>query len=166
MFLELIATFFAGIGAAGAMMVLSLMWKAMPRWLVPAVGGLAMILFTIWSEYSWETRTTDGLPMGVEVIETRADTYPWKPWTYAYPQTTRVLAVDTSNIQSKDAAPGVFLVDLYLFARWRETALIPQLIDCPNAARADVTDDALSDHAAATWLPLGDVDPLITAVCA
>ena len=165
MFLELIATFCAGIGAAGAMLLLGFLWKSMPRWLVPAMGGLAMILFTIWSEYSWGDRTTDGLPEGVEVVETRADTYPWKPWTYAFPQVTRVLAVDTIGAQTKEDAPGVMLVDLYLFARWRATATIPQLINCETAARADVYDAALGDPAAANWQALGEKDPLIAAVC-
>lgn len=165
MFLELIATFCAGIGAAGAMLLLGFLWKSMPRWLVPAMGGLAMILFTIWSEYSWGDRTTDGLPEGVEVVETRADTYPWKPWTYAFPQVTRVLAVDTIGAQTKEDAPGVMLVDLYLFARWRATATIPQLINCETAARADVSDAALGDPTAANWQNLGEEDPLIAAVC-
>lgn len=165
MFLELIATFCAGIGAAGAALLLGLIWKSMPRWLIPAFGGLAMICFTIWSEYSWGDRTTEALPDGVEVVETRADTYPWKPWTYAYPQVTRVLAVDTQGAQSKVDAPGVWLVDLFLFARWRATATIPQLIDCTSASRADVSDVALADPATAEWQPLGNQDPLITAVC-
>ncbi|MBB93302.1 MAG: hypothetical protein CML68_01655 [Rhodobacteraceae bacterium] len=165
MFMELIATFCAGIGAAGLMMAIGLAWKAMPRWLIPAMGGLAMICFTVWSEYSWGDRTIEGLPEGVQTVETRSDTYPWKPWTYAFPQVTRVLAVDTSNVQTKDEAPGVKLVDLYLFARWRATATIAQLIDCGTAARADVTEDTLADPAAATWQELGEADPLITAVC-
>lgn len=166
MVMELMATFCAGLGAAGLMMVIGLIWKGLPRWLIPAMGGLAMIGFTIWSEYSWGDRTADNLPEGVEVVETRADTYPWKPWTYAFPQVTRVLAVDTTNVQTKPEAPDVLLVDLYLFARWRATATIPQLIDCDTAARADVTDAALEDPQAATWQELGAADPLIDAVCA
>ena len=66
MVLELMATFCAGLGAAGLMMVLGLIWKPMPRWLIPAMGGLAMIGFTIWSEYSWGDRTAGNLPEGVE----------------------------------------------------------------------------------------------------
>ena len=77
-----------------------------------------------------------------------------------------MLAVDTTNVQSKPEAPDVLLVDLYLFARWRATATIPQLIDCGTAARADVTDAALADPQAATWQELGAADPLIDAVCA
>lgn len=165
MFLELIATFCAGLGAAGAMLLLGFVWKSMPRWLVPAVGGLGMILFTIWSEYSWGGRTIDGLPEGLQVIETHADTYPFKPWTYAFPQTTRILAVDTSSTQTNEEVPGVVLVDLYLFARWRATGMIPQLINCNTAQWADVTDDSLEDAETANWHDLGEADPLITAVC-
>ena len=166
MIMELMATFCAGIGMAGATLLLGLVWKSMPRWLIPAAGGLAMIGFTIWSEYSWGGRTIDGLPEGLQTVETRADTYPWKPWTYAFPQTTRVLAVDTSSVQTNAEAPGVMLVDLYVFARWRATATIPQLIDCTGHARADVSDAALGDPQTAAWHELGAADPLITAVCA
>ncbi|MAC79375.1 MAG: hypothetical protein CML66_15095 [Rhodobacteraceae bacterium] len=165
MILELFATFCVGLGTAGVMLALSLMWPSMPRWLVPALGGLAMILFTIWSEYSWAGRTMDSMPEGLEVIETRADKFPFKPWTYPFPQTTRILAVDTTSVQTKPEAPGVVLVDLYLFARWRATTAIPQFVNCDAPARADVSDAALADPAAAKWFDLGDADPLITAVC-
>ena len=76
-----------------------------------------------------------------------------------------VVAVDTIGAQTKEDAPGVMLVDLYLFARWRATATIPQLINCETAARADVSDAALGDPAAANWQALGEKDPLIAAVC-
>jgi hypothetical protein len=67
------------------------------------------------------------------------------------PQVNRIVALDTANVQSNPNAPGVLLVDLYLFARWRPLARVPQLVRCTDPAQADVTDATLADPQAATW---------------
>ena len=166
MFLELIATFFAGIAAAGAVMVLNLVLRGrLPRWLTPVAAGAAMIAFTIWSEYNWGPRTAASLPEGVVVVETIAETITWKPWTYLYPQPTRLVAADKAAAQTKPDQPETLLVDLYLFARWQPASKIPQLLDCANHARADVTDTALADPTKAIWHDIGPEDPLIRSLC-
>ena len=167
MFLELIATFAAGIAAAGCAMIAGrLSGGRLPRWLTPVAAGLAMLAYTVWSEYSWADRTIAALPDGVAVAETVDETIAWKPWTFLAPQTTRLIAVDTAGAMASPDAPQVKLVDLYLFGRWQPTAKRPQLIDCEAAARADVTEAALNDPAAADWVAVGTDDPLIATACA
>ncbi|MSU91460.1 hypothetical protein GE300_17925 [Rhodobacteraceae bacterium 2CG4] len=166
MFLELIATFVAGIAAAGLVMALRrLTGNRLARWLPPVAAGAAMIAFSIWSEYSWAGRTAGGLPDGVAVVDRVSETIAWKPWTFLAPQTTRLVALDRAGAQRNPDAPGVALFDVYLFERWRPTARRPQLIDCAGAARADVTEAALADPVAADWRVLGAGDPLIRAAC-
>lgn len=167
MFFELIATFAAGIAAAGLALIAGhISGGRLPRWLTPVLAGTAMLGYAIWSEYSWAARTTQALPEGVEVLLTVEETRLWKPWTYLVPQVTRIMALDRASVQTNAQAPGIVLADLYLFARWTSPAKRPQLVDCAKSARADVSTAALSDPSTAAWRRAGGDDPLMKALCA
>ncbi|PKQ12698.1 MAG: hypothetical protein CVT70_07175 [Alphaproteobacteria bacterium HGW-Alphaproteobacteria-1] len=166
MFFELIATFAAGIGAAAAVVALAHMTGGrLPRYTAPAAAGLAMLAYAIWSEYSWAARTAGTLPDGVEVLVEIPETRPWKPWTLVVPQVTRFMALDRAGVQSNPEAPGVLLADVYLFARWNPPARLPQLVDCLNRARAEVSEAALADPSQAAWRSAPEDDPLLEALC-
>jgi len=166
MFFELIATFAAGIAAAGLALIANhLTGGRLPRWTLPVAAGIAMLGYTIWSEYTWGPRTRAALPEGVEVLMTVEEARFWKPWSYVIPQTTRIMALDRASVQTNAQAPGILLADLYFFARWTPPAKRPQLVDCSRLARADVSDAALSDPSGAAWRSAGRDDPLIEALC-
>lgn len=161
MFLELIGTFIAGIAAAGVVLVINLATGGkLAKWAMPVVAGGAMIGVTVTNEYSWGARTAEGLPEGVVVIDDIQTSSWYKPWTFLWPQTVRLTALDTQAVQSRDDVPDVKLVDLYLFARWQPPAKVPQLLNCAEAKRADVTDAALADPTQAAW---GAADPAMLA---
>jgi len=166
MFFELIATFAAGAVAAGLALIAGhLSGGRLPKWTTPVMAGAAMLGYAIWSEYSWAGRTTDGLPEGVEVLVTVEETRFWKPWTYVIPQTTRIMALDRESVQTNPDAPGILLADLYFFARWTPPAKRPQLVNCAEGARADVSGAALADPSEATWRSMDEDDPLSEALC-
>ena len=167
MFLELIATFVAALGAAGMVLVLNrITGGRLPRWAAPVAAGAAMIGFAIWSEYSWAERTRAQLPEGTRVFRSFEDSAFWKPWTFIWPQTTALAVADVATARSRPDAPQVKLVDIYLFARWRAPVRTPQLVDCDLPGRAPVSDAALADPAAATWQQLAPDAPLIAVLCA
>ena len=166
MFFELVATIAAGIAAAGLALIAGhLSGGRLPRWATPLAAGAAMLGYAIWSEYTWETRTREGLPDGVEVLTTVEETRFWKPWTYVVPQTTRIMVLDRQGVQTNPDADGILLADVYLFARWTPPAKRPQLVDCKAGARADVSGAALADPHLATWRRVDDDDPLMEALC-
>lgn len=166
MFFELIATFAAGIAAAGLALIAGhLTGGRLPRWAVPVAAGAAMLGYTVWSEYTWVTRTVESLPEGVDVLVTVEESKLWKPWTYVVPQTTRIMALDRSSVQTNQEAPDILLVDLYFFARWTPPAKRPQLVDCEGQARADVSEAALADPSEAAWRSADADDPLLEALC-
>lgn len=166
MFFELVATFAAGIAAAGLALIAGhLSGGRLPRWFVPVAAGAAMLGYAIWSEYTWADRTMDALPDGFELLATVEETRFWKPWTYLVPQTTRFMVLDRAGVQTRADAEGVLLADVYLFARWTPPAKRPQLVDCAEGARADVSAAALADPDKARWRSVGDDDPLMEALC-
>lgn len=166
MFLELIATFVAGLGAAGAVLLINLATGGrLPRWAMPVAAGAAMIGMAVTLEMTWAARTVQGLPEDVAVAQTVSENAWWRPWTYLWPQATRLMAIDTATVRTNDVAPDTRLVDVYLLARWQPTRRLPQLIDCTTGARADVNDAALADPASASWQPVPASSTLVELAC-
>lgn len=166
MLFELIATFAAAFGAAGLVMVLNrILGGTLPRWSTPAAAGLCMIAYAVWSEYTWGARTINGMPEGLLVVQSVEESAVWKPWTYAYPQVTRLIAADKASVRNNPKVPDVRLVDIYIFGRWKAPAQIPQLVHCETGARADVSDAALGDPSQADWVSIAKESHLRKVVC-
>ncbi|KIC34648.1 hypothetical protein [Leisingera sp. ANG-S5] len=137
MFLELIAVIFAGVAAAGVVMLLNRTLKGrLPRWMAPVAAGLAMIGVTVASEYGWYSRTKAALPEGLAVAETIENRSLYRPWTQVVPYVDRFAAVDTATMKSHAAHPQVFLADLYFFGRWAPVSKQAAVLDCGKWQRA------------------------------
>ena len=51
---HLVATFSAGLGAAGiAFLLRSLSKQKLPKWIIPAFAGIGMLGYQIYFEYNW-----------------------------------------------------------------------------------------------------------------
>ncbi|WP_138471347.1 hypothetical protein [Poseidonocella sp. HB161398] len=171
MFLELIATVFAGIGAAGLVMAFN--WISggrLPRWLMPVGAGLAMVAMTIWSEYNWYDRTVATLPEGVEVAEINEARQMYRPWTYLAPMVDRFMAVDVAGMQSNPAQPGQHIANIYFWGRWQPVHSLPVAVDCDGLRRAPLVEEARfgADGAVegASWTAVPASDPLLATACA
>jgi len=159
-----------GLGVAGIILLVNKALRGrLPRWLVPASAGLAMITFSIWSEYTWYPRTADSLPDEVVIAWSNENSAPWKPWTYFLPQTTRFVAVDTGTIRTNDAQPGQRMVDLYLMGRWAPGRQVRILVDCKDNRRADLMEGVTMDDAGGVdpdaWVTMPDDDPVLATAC-
>lgn len=170
MFLEFVATIVVGVGVGGIVLLLNKAMRGrLPRYLTPALAGLSMIVFTIWSEYSWAGRTAQNLPQGVEVAWENEEAVFYRPWTYLFPQTNRMLAVDVAGARVNDAQPGQRMVNLYLLGRWAPNRRVTVVMDCNAGRRADLLEGAEigPDGAVqnATWVEVARDDPVFEAAC-
>jgi len=170
MFLELIATVFAGIACAGVAMLLNILTgRRLPRWLIPVAAGGGMIAMTISSEYTWFGRTAAQLPQGVEIAATVEEETWFRPWTRLWPYTKRFVAVDTGTARTNANLPDQRLADLYFFGRWSPVSLAPMLFDCAAARSAVLIDGATftADGSVtdADWQSVPPDDPILTLVC-
>lgn len=168
---ELIAAVVMGVGAAGLVMLLRRLAPSLvPRFAVPAAAGIAIIGFTIWSEYAWFDRQTAGLPESVKVASAIAEPSAFRPWTYARPFVDRFVAVDLGGARRHQAVPDQVMVTLYFFQRHTPTASAPLLVDCAGRRRADIADGATfapdGEVEGVAWRDVGDEDPLVDVVCA
>lgn len=170
MFWELIATLFAGLGAAGvAVMIRRLTRNTFPRWFIPVFAAAGMFGTQIYSEYTWFEHQADRLPQGVVVAKPIMQTTFWRPWSYVKPQVLRFIAADMGNATANQQNPDLLLVDLYFFERHNPARRMSQVFYCAKQARADFSNDLpipqageiLSPH----WHILDSGDELLNAVC-
>ncbi|MBM1218686.1 hypothetical protein JQU17_00640 [Ponticoccus sp. SC2-23] len=170
MFLELIATIFAGIACAGVAMVLNLIvGRRLPKWILPVAAGLGMLGMTITNEYTWFDRTAAQLPEGVTVAM-QVEEQGWlRPWTLLWPYTKRFVAVDIATARRNENLPDQRLADLYFFGRWSPVNQAPMLFDCAGARSALLIDGAefAADGAVtdAGWQAMAPDDPILTLIC-
>ena len=169
MLIELVAAVALGFAAAGVALLARRAIPALPRFTVPAVAGLAMIGFGVWSEYTWYERTSATLPEGVEVASAPAESAFWRPWSYVAPLVVRFMAVDLASARRNEAAPDQVMVEVYIIARHGPRARVPVLLDCQGQRRADIADglNLNSDGSVAEsdWRAVAPDDPLIATVC-
>lgn len=170
MVFELVAVVVAGFAGAGVMLLANKLLRGrLPRWLVPAAAGAAMLAMAVSNEYGWYSRTVGALPEGLEVATTAQDRAVYRPWTYLVPLVTRFLAVDTGSMRRNPAQEGQRIVDVYAFARWMPPRKLGVAVDCPGLRRADLLAGASfgADGAieGVTWHEVGPDDPILRTAC-
>lgn len=170
MFLELIATIFAGIAAAGVVMLINkLVGGRLPKWLMPVGAGAAMIAATISNEYGWFPRTQASLPEGFVIIEQVENRAFYQPWTYLVPYVSRFAAVDVKSVKTHKAQSDHKLADVYYFGRWAPVHQLPVLANCADAKRAALVDGVrFSDNgeiSGVDWVKVEPDDPILTTIC-
>ena len=170
MFIELIATVFAGIACAGIALILNIATgRRLPKWILPVAAGLGMIGMTISNEYTWFDRTAERLPDGVQIALTVQEQSWLRPWTKVFPYTKRFVAVDTATARKNENLPNQRLVDLYFFGRWSPVNQAPMLFDCAAARSALLIDGAgfSGDGTVidADWQAMPAGDPILKLVC-
>ncbi len=170
MFLELIATVFAGLAVAGVVMLLNkATGSRLPKWIVPVAAGLGMIGTTISNEYGWYGRTTASLPEGLEIAQTVENQSFYRPWTYARPYVDRFVAIDVTSLRENPSLPGQRMLDLYFYGRWAPLNKMSVLLDCEGARRASLADGAEfgadGQVVDASWISVPADDPVLTTGC-
>lgn len=167
---EFVATACAGMGAAGiALLVRQLSANKIPSWTVPALAGVGMLTFQIYSEYSWFSHQKSLLPKDVEVVKAVKETSVWRPWTFIQPQVTRFMAIHVGPDAVNTVNPALVLADIYLFERRLLAKRVQEVFHCQQNARAALDDDlAIPSKGEAVngqWLLLPESDPALVAAC-
>lgn len=155
MFWELIATVLSGFMAAGVALSLRLLFKKLPRWIVPAAAGLGMMGFQVFSEYTWFEHTKSRLPEGVWVVATHAEPAFYKPWSYAKPPILKFVAVEGVK---EPMVGDIKKANLYFFERRMAAQHTQILVDCKHQLQSDFSD-------APKWGKTPMTDDITKAVC-
>ena len=121
------------------------------------------------SESTWGSRTAEGLPEGVVVVDEVAESVWYRPWTYISPFINRFVTVDVTSVRENPEIPGQRMVDLYFFGRWSPVNQAPMFFDCAENRSALLIDGAefapdgsLRD---AQWETLAPSDSILTLAC-
>ncbi|WP_404363529.1 hypothetical protein [Marinobacter sp.] len=116
MFWNLVATIFAGLGAAGiALGIRALTMKKAPKWIIPVFAGLGMMAYQVYIEYTWFDHMASRLPEDTSVVSTQQEQVIWRPWSYLVPQTTGFTVLDENSITRAGPDGGLVTFQLYRF---------------------------------------------------
>lgn len=170
MFLELIATIFAGIACAGIAMLINIATgRRLPKWILPVAAGGGMIAMTISNEYTWFDRTAEQLPEGVTIALTVEEQSWFRPWTQIWPYTERFVAIDTATARKNENLPDQRMADVYFLGRWAPVNRAPMLFDCAGHRSALLIDGAAfaadGTIANAEWQVMPATDPILKLAC-
>lgn len=145
-------------------------WRTMPRWVLPAAAGLAMIVFSIWNSYAWYGRITDHLSEGVVVAATYPTRSPIEPWTYAFPRVQHFVAVNMAGRTQVAGHPEIVFAEVIEFQQFKPVRRSLQIFDCrtgrmgnPPAEEPQV--DAAGTIIGVDWSPSAAGAPIIATAC-
>lgn len=170
MLMDFISTAATGVAVAAFLYALNhMLGRRLPRWLMPAAVGIAMVVFAVWNEYSWFGRVTDQLPDTVVVASAPQDRMFYRPWTYVAPLTTRFVAVDRTAAVRSDSNPDLMVASAIVVQRWTPTQRVSMAFDCGTFRRADLFEGAELGQGGtlrgAEWRDVGPGDSLVKAAC-
>jgi len=143
--------------------------RPLPRYLLPMMAGSVAIAYGVYAEYSWASRTVDGLPASFVVLQRGDERTALAPWTWLVPRTVRLATIDTAAVRRHPEHPELRLLDVVLLERFHPTVRVTTLVDCAGGRRADVgagqAFDADGLPAGLGWREVGAEDDLVRAVC-
>ena len=142
---HLVATFSAGLGAAGiAFLLRTLSKQKLPKWIIPAFAGIGMLGYQIYFEYNWFAHQSSRQPEGTVITASYKGEVFWRPWTYFFPRITAFKVVDSNNLQVREA-DGLTLVEFieYRFEKKYIDVVTHQryVLNCNDAQMIAVSDE-------------------------
>ncbi|MCB1388569.1 MAG: hypothetical protein KDK12_05400 [Rhodobacteraceae bacterium] len=170
MLIDLIGALASGLGLMGLVLLINrvVLRGRVGRWIYPATVALGMVAYTVWSEYTWADRTIDALPQLALATES-GDPVFYRPWTYVFPQTTRMIAVDLAQTRTHPDQPDLVMTRIVLIARWQPIRAVMVVFDCRAHARADLIEgvelNADGTLEGASWHPLEADDAVMHTAC-
>lgn len=141
---HLIAAVFAGLAAAGIGLFLrTLSGRRLPKWIIPVFGGLGMLSYQIYTEYTWFEHKQQQLPDTAEIVSSETSSAVWRPWTFAFPMTTKFTVVDRESVTVTETPVRVAEFMLYHFERHYTDVVKPQsyLLNCDSRELVPIKSD-------------------------
>jgi hypothetical protein len=133
----ILAIVVSGLGAAGiAMLLRKLTGNRLPKWIIPAFGGLGMLIYQIYYEYSWFDHQMQRQPAESVLVASETGEVFWRPWTFYWPMTTAFTVLDRKSLLREDAAGSdVVAFNLYRFEKQHvdRVSYQPHLLNCITA---------------------------------
>lgn len=164
---NLVATVFAGLGAAGIALILrSLTRKKLPKWIVPVAAGLGMLGYSIYNEYTWFEFKTSQLPEGSVVVSYEANSMIWRPWTFLFPMTDTFTVLDRNSVAHQVTDDGTLAqLVLYRFERSYTDHVehSVHLLNCEKGEMVELNEE--KDMVAGSLREVVQAAPLYQMVC-
>ena len=170
MLLEFIAVVCAAFAAAGIALVINHLSRGrLPNWTMPFAAAAGIVGMIIYLEYTWANRVENALPPGVVIAQQNTHTAWFRPWSYVFPLSNRITAVDHRVTMRHQAQPDLVLTGVILQERWALNFGVQVIFDCANARRMDVTSATRFTEEGAPeggdWFRMSPEDPVLREAC-
>ncbi len=159
-----------GLGIAGCIMaVFKVFGHKSPRYLIPLSAGLAMVIFTIWNEYSWYGRSVETLPDDVIVVKELPASSMLYPWTLVFPSVEKYILMDTLKIQRHKTHQDFVMAETAVISRYADPLRGLHMFNCALGTRADISPTTKFDDQGmpidVTWIKEDTLGVMYTRVC-
>ncbi|MFA7095751.1 MAG: hypothetical protein WC383_04635 [Gammaproteobacteria bacterium] len=116
---HLIAVIIIGLSVGGIMFMLrKLSGNRLPKWLISASAGAAMIGYLAYYDYTWYEFKSGLLPEGTTIIETQRSKSFFRPWSYISAPVNAFTVFDGRS--KKVEQDGQILVEYFLYTFRKE----------------------------------------------
>ncbi|RFC63047.1 hypothetical protein DYI37_13990 [Fulvimarina endophytica] len=133
MLFELVAAITLALGIGGlAYGLRRISGGRLPKTVIPVAAALALVAFAIWGDYSWASRTASALPARVVVVDELGESNVWRPWSYLFPVTERLVALDEGSVRPEANDSGLVRADLYFIERRQAARKSTISVDCAS----------------------------------
>jgi hypothetical protein len=165
--LTAIVAAFAGAGIG--LLLRNLSRKRLPTGVIPVCAGLAMLVATIGTEYGWYPNVVDTMAPDLVIITERQQQAWYQPWTFVRPWVRGFVSFSPDETAETAEGSGIYLVQVRIQERWQPQIVLPNLVDCDGARRAEARPETTFSDAGepigVTWLDVPPDDPILNAVC-
>lgn len=169
MVIDFVGAFATGFCLMGIALILNrVTGRRLGRWIYPASVALGMVGFTVWAEYTWPTRTLAAAPQ-LRLASHNEQGVFYRPWTYLWPQVTRLTTIDQSATFVHPERPDLVLAQVVLLGRWEPVRAAGVVFDCRRMARVDLAAgvelSADGVPQGADWRTMEADDPVLRTAC-
>ena len=171
MYVEILSAVALAFGVAGTILIVfRLFGRKPPKFLIPAAAGIAMLVFTAWSDSTWYERTSQLVEAkGLTIIKALEGQSLLSPWSLVKPRVDQFVAINTAEIQTNDKHPNVFLFKTYFMKRHEQTLEVTVMVDCNTGKRFDIAPNTTFGEdgmpVGGEWLRLDKSDTLLKTIC-
>lgn len=102
----------------------------LPKFLLPALAGIALLSFNAYMRYTWGDRTAEAFPPEVVVLKEYRHSNLFEPWTYLIPRVSHLIAADTTQTMTNPEHPEIIMGATVMMQEHQNTLNMTVLVNC------------------------------------
>lgn len=102
----------------------------LPKFLLPMLGGIALLSYNAYMRYTWGDRTIEAFPKEVVVLQQYRHSNVFEPWTFLVPRVSHLIAADTTQTRTNPNYPDILIGATVMMQEHQETTQMTVMVNC------------------------------------